>query len=156
VSKTSTEILNFILSVVDIIRMSLYFVKCVCGLQTFWEIYYNISFIICVQRPGTVSTEVFGCRVEDMASAVSALYLLHWLVDSWLVIEAKDGYHWMEVNSIPDGLWQGESGCTIFSNATACRDGDGCKGTKAWTSYYSDLVFLTLEGCIHSETETTS
>jgi hypothetical protein len=29
--------------------------------------------LICVQRPGTVSTEVFGFRVEDMATAVSAL-----------------------------------------------------------------------------------
>jgi hypothetical protein len=44
VSKTSTEILNFILSAV-VIQMSLYFVKCVCGLQTFWKIYYKISFI---------------------------------------------------------------------------------------------------------------
>ncbi len=159
VSKTSTEILNFILSVVDIIQMSLYFVKYVCGLQTFWEIYYKISFIFYLsvyEGLEQYQQRFLGLGLRTWLLLSQPYTSLHWLVDSWLVIEAKDGYHWMEVNSIPDDLWQDESGCTIFSNATACRDGDGCKGTKAWTSYCSDLVFLTLEGFIHSETDTTS
>ncbi len=104
VSKTSTEILHFILSVVDTIQMSLYFVKCVCGLQTFWEILKDQFYflLICVQRPGTVSTKVFGFRVEDMATAVSALYFFA-LISRFLISHRGQG--WLPLNGSKFHPW---------------------------------------------------
>jgi hypothetical protein len=51
--------------------------------------------LICVQRPGTVSTEVFGFRVEDMATAVSALYLFA-LISRFLISHRGQG--WVPLN----------------------------------------------------------
>jgi hypothetical protein len=51
--------------------------------------------------------------------------------------------------------FQGEGACTNFPNATLCWDRDNCKGTKNWISDYCNLVFLALEGLIHSKSDST-
>jgi hypothetical protein len=55
----------------------------------------------------------------------------------------------------PMAWFQGEGACANFPNATLCWDRDNCEGTKNWISDYHNLVFLALEGLIHSKSDST-